>query len=96
MDKERKQVFLLVGLLIVIAGVLGYFNWHRFVPKPGVGVSLPPPLPQLMFDAGERDGLFERVDYKALDEFTNPVDSWNVGKVGNEQPFRTLIVEEGS
>jgi len=95
MDKEKKQVLLLVALLVVIAGVLVYFNRHRFMPKPGTAAPLPPALPQLLFDTGERDGLFGRSDYLTLDEYAPSVDPYNVGKVGNDQPFRTLEVEEG-
>lgn len=91
MDKEQKQIALLVTLLVIIAGVLVFFNRHLFVPKPGEAVSLPPALPQMMFDSGEREGLFGRKDFLMLDEFAAPVDPWNVGKVGNDSPFRPPV-----
>ncbi len=93
MDKEQKQIMLLVGLLVVIAGVLVYFNRQRFIPRPGAAVPLPPALPQLMFDTGERDELFGRQDFRDLEQYTAPVDRFNVGNVGNDEPFKTLTVE---
>lgn len=94
MDKEQKQTLLLIALLVVIGGVLVFFNRHRFMPKPGVAAPLPPPLPQLMFDDGERQALFDRREYKNLEGFVTPVDPWNVGKVGSENPFRILKNDE--
>jgi len=95
MNKEKKQVLLLVALLVVIAGVLVYFNRYRFIPTSGTAAPLPPALPQLMFDTGERESLFGRSDYLVLDEYVSPVDPYNVGRVGNDRPFRTLEVTEG-
>ncbi|MEA3249684.1 MAG: hypothetical protein U9Q03_05015 [Patescibacteria group bacterium] len=94
MNKEQKQIVLFIALLVVIAGVLVFFNRHRFVPKPGMAVQLPPALPQLIFDEGERDNLFNRGVYKGLDTFAAPVDPWNVGNVGSEVPFRTPKTDE--
>lgn len=92
MDKEKKQIYLLVGLGVVILGILVYFNWFRFVPKPSAAIALPPSLPQLVFDTGQREDLFGREDFQSLQEYVELVNQWNYGELGNTQPFKSFSV----
>lgn len=94
MDKDKQQIIVLSILLVAIAGVIVFFNRHRFIPVPTVGTALPPPLPQIMLDNGQRDALFARDEFNDLEMYASPVYPANAGKTGNPEPFRDLTAVE--
>jgi hypothetical protein len=85
--KERTQVIMLVGLLVVLLGALGYFYRDRLLPKSTVGAKGYASPTRLVLPVVDKDmGLFQRDDFKKLRQFGSvPVKAVQTGP---NNPFK--------
>jgi len=85
--KERTQVIMLIGLLVVLLGALGYFYRERLVPAPSGGAKGYTSPTRLILPVVKQDlDLFQREDFKKLHQFGSiPVKAVQIGP---SNPFK--------
>ena len=85
--KERTQVILLIALLVVIIGAVGYYYRGSLLPRSAVSAKGYTSPVHLMLPAVTQDmGLFQREDFKKLRQFGDvPVKAVQLGP---NDPFK--------
>jgi hypothetical protein len=85
--KERTQIIMLIALLIVLLGALGYFYRNLLLPTPTGGAKgYTSPLRILLPNTKQGQDLFQREDFKKLHQFGSiPVKAVQIGP---SNPFK--------